>query len=175
VEFLGISVDPNSQKLYLVVELMERGTLRDVLEKKKANLTWGMRVKLASDAAKGMVYLHSRNIIHRDLKPDNLLVATNWVCKVADFGISTVSSRTTQMTCIGTPVYMAPEVLLKNKYSMKADVYSFGVVILQIFTDEIPYSGPHANLNQAQLMYKIVHEGLRPDIRPATHPRLLGR
>jgi serine/threonine protein kinase len=66
------------------------------------------------------VYLHSRKLIHRDIKPQNLLVNSTWVCKVADFGISTIKPQQTQtMTCIGTPVYMAPEVLTKNKYSEK--------------------------------------------------------
>ena len=69
-------------------------------------------------------YLHSRKLIHRDLKPQNLLVNGTWTCKIADFGISTIKPQQTQtMTCIGTPVYMSPEVLTKNKYSEKADVY----------------------------------------------------
>ena len=162
VEFLGMSVDMATNRLYLVLELMSRGSLKDVIEQKGANLAWNMRIKLALDASKGMTYLHSRNIIHRDLKPGNLLVNQQWSCKIADFGISTISHHTTKMTCVGTPVYMAPEVLLKDKYSMKADVFSFGMVLLQLTTGRAPYN--EVQCNQAQLMYRILHEGLRPDL-----------
>merc|ERR1712137_1076829 len=110
---------------------MEKGSLRDVLLKKPANLPWKMRMKFAKDAAKGVAYLHQRKLLHRDLKTDNFLINQTWKCKVADFGISTVIPTITRtMTCIGTPVYMAPEVLSKNKYSEKADVYSFGIVLV---------------------------------------------
>jgi serine/threonine protein kinase len=57
-------------------------------------------------------YLHSKKLIHRDLKPQNLLVNNKWVCKVADFGVSTIKTTTRTMTAIGTPVYMAPEGML---------------------------------------------------------------
>ena len=168
VEFIGMSFDSENGRLYLVLEMMERGSLKDVIERKGANLEWKMRLKLALDAAKGMTYLHSRNIIHRDLKPGNLLVNQEWDCKIADFGISTVSNHTTKMTCVGTPVYMAPEVLLKNKYSMKADVFSFGMVLFQLITGQAPYND--VQCNQAQLMYKILYENLRPDLSPLPIP-----
>ena len=73
MEFLGISIPYDKDEIYLVTELMENGNLRDLLDKKGSNLNWGMRLKLAVDAAKGMSYLHKRKVIHRDLKPQNLL------------------------------------------------------------------------------------------------------
>merc|ERR1712000_630241 len=114
----------------------------------------------------GVAYLHQKKLIHRDLKSQNLLVNDLWQCKVADFGISTVNPTITRaMTCIGTPVYMAPEVLSKNKYSEKADVYSFGIVLAEIFTGALPYSEPPFDkMNQAQLMYQILEQGARPNI-----------
>lgn len=134
--------------------------------------------------------MHDKKLIHRDLKPENLLVNNEWTCKVADFGISTVRPTITrEMTCIGTPglsfifccthwidfsflVYMAPEVLLKNKYSEKADVYSFGTVLWEIFTGKKPYSdekfGP---MNQAQLMFQILENHARPSLHDL-HPAL---
>ena len=118
-------------------------------------------------------HLHSKKLIHRDLKSHNLLVNSLWTCKVADFGISTVRPTITrEMTCIGTPVYMAPEVLSKNKYSEKADVYSFGIVLMEIFTGNLPYSQPPFDkMNQAQLMYQILENGCRPVIE-GLHPIL---
>merc|ERR1712137_859986 len=118
------------------------------------------------DAAKGMAYLHSRNVIHRDLKPRNLLVGRDWTCKVADFGASTIQVHTSKtMTVIGTPSYMAPEVLAHTKYSEKADVYSFGIIIVEVYTGETPYSGPEfADIrNQVQLISRIVKDHLHPD------------
>lgn len=141
---------------------MQFGSLRDVLDN-NPKLSSSQRLKLAKDAAKGMVYLHSRKVIHRDLKTQNLLVNANWECKVADFGISTVKENKTQiMTCIGTPIYMAPEVLVKAKYSEKADVFSFGILLTELYSGKVPYSD--TNLGQHLLMDKIINDGLRPDV-----------
>ena len=69
-------------------------------------------------------------------------------------------------------VYMAPEVLSKNKYSEKADVYSFGVVLLELLTGRRPYStGEFENMNQAQLMYQIINNNARPSLY-GVHPSL---
>ena len=165
VNFFGISTPTNITKIYLVTELMHFGSLRDVLDR-NPELPWSTRLKLAKDAAKGMAYLHKRNIIHRDLKSQNLLVDKRWTCKIADFGISTVKeAKTRTMTCIGTPMYMAPEVLAKSKYSEKADVFSFGILLVEIYTGQVPYSSKkYARLNQAQLMFKICNENARPEI-----------
>lgn len=165
VEFIGITL-AGGHKISLITELMKMGSLRDVLDKKGDNLPWNVRCKLAKDAAKGMSYLHSRKIIHRDLKPQNLLVNSepNWECKITDFGISTIRPDVTRtMTCIGTPVYMAPEVLQKNKYSEKADVYSFGIVLVELFTGKYPYTEEEfGSLNQIQLVFQICQNEARP-------------
>mmetsp|Transcript_7869 Transcript_7869/g.33103 ORF Transcript_7869/g.33103 Transcript_7869/m.33103 type:complete len:407 (+) Transcript_7869:216-1436(+) len=165
VRLIGMSCSTEGD-IYLVTELLGHGSIRDVLDKKGRNLRWDVRLKLACDSAKGMAYLHSRSVIHRDLKPKNLLVSSDWVGKVADFGASTIKAATTQtMTVVGTPAYMAPEVLSKSKYSEKADVYSFGVILVELYTGRRPYTGPaYEDIhNQIQLIYRILNENLRPD------------
>ena len=88
---------------------MEERSVKDFLQT-RPDLTWDDRISLMIDAAKGIQYLHAQNLIHRDIKPHNLLVNSEMVCKIADFGISTVMPEFTRtMTCVGTPVYMAPE------------------------------------------------------------------
>jgi len=165
VQLLGIAYEESSRTIYLLAELMEYGSMRDLISSRGSNLPWKLRIKLAKDAAKGIAYLHSRKVIHRDLKSQNLLVNSKWVCKVADFGISTVKSHTRTMTCIGTPVYMAPEVISKSKYSEKADVYSFGIFLIELYTGAYPYSeDAYKSWNNAQLMFQIIQNNLRPDV-----------
>lgn len=78
---------------------------------------------------------------------------------MADFGISTVRSTITrQLTVVGTPVYMAPEVLNNEKYSEKADIYSFGMVLWEIFTGNRPYEDEqYRSLNHFQLVQCILN------------------
>ena len=92
---------------------------------------------------------------------------------MADFGISTVNPTVTrQMTCIGTPVYMAPEVLQQEAYSARADVYSFGVVLCELFTNRPPYGEPpFETMNSPQLIYHILEKGARPSV-DGLHPTL---
>merc|ERR1712130_764110 len=122
-------------------ELMNRGNLHDLICKKGTNIPLSLRFQIAIDAAEGMKFIHSKNVIHRDLKSHNLLINSEWKTKIADFGISTVNPTfTRRMTCVGTPIYMAPEVLQKENYSARADVYSFAIVLSELFTNRQPYS-----------------------------------
>jgi serine/threonine protein kinase len=93
VQFLGVCACPPA----IVTEYCGRGSLTSVLQEglkspqKAAQLTWQRRLRMAIDAAKGMLYLHKRGIVHRDLKSPNLLVDSSWVVKVADFNLSKVT------------------------------------------------------------------------------------
>ena len=110
-------------------------------------------------------YLHSKQVLHRDVKLDNLLVDEYWNCKVTDFGTSTIRPTVSRsMTCIGTPTYMAPEVLMKEKYSEKADIYSFGIVLYEMFSGHRAYSlEPYQSMNVAVLNSSII-SGARPPL-----------
>mmetsp|Transcript_5401 Transcript_5401/g.20565 ORF Transcript_5401/g.20565 Transcript_5401/m.20565 type:complete len:523 (-) Transcript_5401:50-1618(-) len=170
VQFMGVAYDHVNDTLCLVTELMDQGSLADLIRRKGDNLSQALKLKMAADAAAGMKYLHDNNVIHRDLKTQNLLVNNSWQCKISDFGISTVKSRTMTMTCIGTPLYMAPEVLQNSRYSEKADVFSFGIVLVELYTGRPAYhSLSEEGASDAQLMYKIVAEGLRPDLSDMPH------
>jgi serine/threonine protein kinase len=99
-------------------------------------------------------------ILHRDLKSDNLLVTGDWTIKVADFGLSRFRSDKKTMTQVGTPMWMAPEVILGEKYTERADVYSFGIILWEIMTRREPYEDKEA----MQIVLEVVNKGLRPTI-----------
>lgn len=164
VKFYGVSYSDAFQKLYLVTELMEQGSLKDLLQRKGKNVPVHLMLQLMLGAAKGMAYLHANNIIHRDVKAQNALVDDEWHCKISDFGISTVQDQTRTMTCIGTPLYMAPEVLTSARYTEKADIYSFGILLVEAFLADDPYREVREGLNDAQLLFRIVRDKLRPSV-----------
>jgi len=137
-------------------------------------LTGILKIIFSLDVAKGLEYLHSHNpkIIHRDLKPANCLVDKNWAVKISDFGLSTIKSRVEYtMTSVGTPTYMAPEVILKSRYSESADIYSLGILFYEIFSTSQPYQDKNIK-NVMQLMNAIASEDLRPTLPEALSPAL---
>eukprot|EP01114_Cavostelium_apophysatum_P011195 TRINITY_DN2539_c0_g2_i2.p1 TRINITY_DN2539_c0_g2~~TRINITY_DN2539_c0_g2_i2.p1 ORF type:complete len:1198 (+),score=392.63 TRINITY_DN2539_c0_g2_i2:210-3803(+) len=166
LELLGVCITKTDDVL-LVTEFMEHGSMRDLLNRSGGKVDWKLKIRLAIDAANGIIYLHSREppIIHRDLKTSNLLIDNRFRCKIADFGISRMKSILTQSyatSLVGTPAYMSPEVISANKFSEAADSYSFGVVLTELWSGEAPYAD--TNLFPQQVMYAVVQEGLRPTI-----------
>ncbi|KAI7737409.1 hypothetical protein M8C21_029535 [Ambrosia artemisiifolia] len=108
------------------------------------SLSWGQRVKIAVEAAKGLEYLHETtqpNIIHRDIKSSNVLLFNNYVAKIADIDISnhypdmSVRSDSTRAFNFG---YHAPEYAMTGQLTTKSDVYTFGVVLLELLTGRKP-------------------------------------
>ena len=125
----------------MVTEYAPCGSLADCIAKRDGPSD-RVRAKLMLDAARGLAYLHANGILHRDIKPDNVLVfSLDEVLtvngKLTDFGSSrNVNMLMTNLTFtkgIGSPTYMAPEVLNKEKYKKPADVFSFGVMLYECF------------------------------------------
>ena len=89
---------------------------------------------------KGIEFLHDNNIIHRDLKADNIFInGTTGNILIGDFGLSLNYENYSNNSVIGTPEFMAPE-MLDGKYDNKVDIYAFGMTLLEIITNEPPYS-----------------------------------
>ena len=102
------------------------------------NLTLSVKLKIAHSIASSLEYLHEMNIIHRDMKTENLLLNTDFEICIADLGISCIRSQ--RMTKgMGTPRYMAPELLEGKPYGEKADVFSFSIIFWEIFAEQVPY------------------------------------
>lgn len=94
--------------------------------------------------ALGMDHLHNHAIIHRDLKFHNVLLNDDLTPKICDFGESKSFSNELdngQCEIVGTPFFMAPEIINGNHYSYPVDVYSFGILVHEILTGKLPFDG----------------------------------
>ncbi|KAH9324313.1 hypothetical protein KI387_004491 [Taxus chinensis] len=104
----------------------------------------------------GLTMLREHHVIHRDLKPQNLLLSTNdsnAVLKIADFGFARpLQPQGLAETMCGSPLYMAPEIMLEQKYDAKADLWSVGTILFQLVTGKTPFSGS----NHLQLKHNIL-------------------
>ena len=140
--------------VYLVMELLEGRTLRDVLAK-EAPLDAARSVSLMLQVSAAVAAAHEAGIIHRDLKPANIFIVQRAevpaVVKVLDFGIAKLAAESldedepltlTQLgTMIGTPRYMSPEQCDGAELTPAADVYSLGVILYEMLTGTVPFSG----------------------------------
>ncbi|XP_057823867.2 probable LRR receptor-like serine/threonine-protein kinase At5g48740 isoform X2 [Cryptomeria japonica] len=149
VSYLGFCICNESKDLMLVYEYMSGGSLSDNLyvpqEPKYPQLDWKTRLKIAMDAAQGLEYLHvgcTPKIIHRDVKTSNILLDSNLNGKLADFGLSRMTSNeeTSQIntTIKGTPGYLDPTYYKTHMLTDKSDVYSFGVVLFELICGRKP-------------------------------------
>ncbi|GMT26608.1 hypothetical protein PFISCL1PPCAC_17905, partial [Pristionchus fissidentatus] len=147
VKFYGLA------KLYgqpaLVLEFCDL-TVRSVLSNYPLENAAVSRHALA--IARGIGYLHANKTLHRDLKPENVLIDSNGVAKLCDFGIARdFSDHSTLITVMGTRPYMAPELIRNEKCSEKIDVWSFGILLWEMMTCRRPYEG----IDEGVLMYAI--------------------
>ncbi|ELP83812.1 protein serine/threonine kinase, putative [Entamoeba invadens IP1] len=147
VHFYGAVFIPS--RICMVTEFAQFGSLNDFMKKRKEQAPRSaIKAKFMLDMAKGISYLHHNGIVHRDIKPDNLLVFSLEMnekvnAKMTDFGSArNINMMMTNMTFtkgIGTPKYMSPEVLNKEKYKMPSDIFSFAITMYETFTWKEPY------------------------------------
>ena len=129
----------------LLLEWMPHGSMGDLLKSTKVPLDWSEPLlRLVTDVARGMVYMHGRDyidemtgetqkcVLHRDLKPDNALITPWRGAKISDFGTSRAFNAGTDMTVVGTPLFMAGEVMRAEDYDETVDVYSFGMILVNV-------------------------------------------
>ena len=86
-------------------------------------------------------HCHDRKILHRDLKADNIFMTRRGVCKLGDFGISSVlnGTRSKARSIVGTPLYLSPEILQQKPYNQKTDIWSLGVLLYQLMELKLPF------------------------------------
>ncbi|TPX64063.1 hypothetical protein SpCBS45565_g06148 [Spizellomyces sp. 'palustris'] len=129
-------------RVYFVMEYVSGGDLMAHIQEKK-RFSQARAKFYACEVLLALEYFHKNNIIYRDLKLDNILMAPDGHIKVADYGICKENmpyGQTTRTFC-GTPDYMAPEVLMSNRYGRAVDWWSFGVLIYVMLVGRYPFHG----------------------------------
>ncbi len=126
---------------YIVMEFVEGETLKKYIDKKGA-LPWREAAGYIAQICDGLQEAHKNNIVHRDIKPQNIIMTTDGVLKVTDFGIAranTQSTLTAGKNAIGTVHYLSPEQARGGYTDERTDVYSLGVVFYELLTGKLPF------------------------------------
>jgi serine/threonine protein kinase len=146
---------------YIVMEFVEGGTLEKYC-KPESLLDTQSVVEIVFKCIRAMGFAHSEGLIHRDIKPGNILYKSGTDIKVADFGaaVNKVTDKTTA-TMIGSPLYMAPELIQGAKATMQSDIYSLGMVMYMLLAGRAPFEASNA----ASLAYQIVNHDPEPPSR----------
>jgi calcium/calmodulin-dependent protein kinase I len=144
----------DSKHFYIVTEFLEGGELFDsIVEREKYDESDAQHV--LKSLASALAYCHSKNVVHRDLKPENILLTSkdphNLNIKLADFGFAKEMDDEMLKTALGTPGYIAPEILNRKRYDSSVDIWAFGIVAYILLCGYPPFYDE----NQAALFAKI--------------------
>lgn len=149
-------VGPESSRLTVVMDLAEDGDLRTPINAKAdvdGRLEEVLVLSWLKQLLSGLAYVHQESILHRDLKAMNVFLKGGWrTCLVGDFGISTTLDGSHNASgCVGTPAYMAPELVYNQKYTLSVDMWAVGVILYELMVLHLPFK-PGSLL---QLVYQI--------------------
>ena len=156
IEFWWVGAGPESSRLTFVMECGENGDLRvpvQAASQSGKHLEEVLILSWLQQMLKGLEHVHQKDIIHRDLKAMNIFLKDTWrTCKLGDFGISTaVETGKSASGCVGTPAYMAPELLWNQRYASAVDLWAIGVVLYELMALRLPFVGS----NVLSLVYQI--------------------
>lgn len=152
---------------YIVMELVQGKTLKEIIVGEGGPLPWKWSVNIAIQIASALEVAHKNNIVHRDIKPHNIIITEDGVAKVTDFGIAKAVSNST-ITAFGTTIgsvhYFSPEHARGGYTDAKSDLYSLGVVMYEMLTGRVPFD---ADTPVSIALKHMQEEPIKPiDINP---------
>ncbi len=136
------TVEPGDDEYvaYIVMEYVDGSSLRQLIT--TTPLRRNLAINIALDICRGLIAAHEQNIIHRDIKPQNILLTTDQIAKISDFGVARILEASTDYagTITGTRRYMAPE-QYEGNYDYRVDLYSTGLILYEMFMGKFPFRG----------------------------------
>jgi serine/threonine protein kinase len=149
--------------LYMVMELMSGGDLKNLIESRPRHRVPAKRaMQILVDCARGLEAIERAGIIHRDLKPSNIFIAENGLAKIADLGLVLAEdTKDSGNAPVGTPLFMSPEqAQCAPDLDIRTDIYALGVTLFLMLTGRYPYNGQ----TESEIIAKVIKAPM-PDIR----------
>jgi hypothetical protein len=178
VRYLGYQWDQQNQQLFIFTEWVPGGSLSDIL-KKFGKLDSFITARYTKQMLFGLKYLHEHDVIHLDIKPGNVLIDNLGCVKLADFGASrkledgrsvrvgsSGSKQSDTVEMLGTPYFMAPEIIRQERHGRKADIWSVAGTVLNMFTGVPPWAGSKSRSSNVMALLLQIEKAKGPPPYP---------
>jgi len=147
----------NHEEVWILMDYCELGSVKDVMKIVQEPLTEKQSGYILQQVLLGLVYLHKLNILHLDIKCGNILVTGQGDIRLADFGVSEqlrdINTFIDSMDYVGSPLFMAPEVIRKEGYNCKADIWSLGITIIEM----VELKPPNTDINSIEKLPELAN------------------